>query len=169
MKHGLRSAILSRVARLRAREEVFMKPKRILAAVDLTAASTPALNEALEQAMEGGAELLIAHAYQPPSSIQADSFAAGVFEEWDQNLRTAVAAKLQPLVDDARKRGINARPLVLAGVPYEAISEAAKKNKVDLVVMGTHGRTGVPRFFVGSVASRVISTAPCPVLTVRAG
>ena len=57
---------------------------------------------------------------------------------------------------------------MLFGTPYEAIVEAALENNADLVILGTHGRKGVSRFFLGSVASRVISTAPCPVMTVRA-
>ncbi|HEX7253007.1 MAG TPA: universal stress protein, partial [Thermoanaerobaculia bacterium] len=55
-----------------------------------------------------------------------------------------------------------------SGAPDEAITAAARDQKADLVVMGTHGRKGVSRFFLGSVASRVISTSECPVMTVRA-
>ena len=57
--------------------------------------------------------------------------------------------------------------LVVEGVAHEQITRAAKRLRADLIVMGTHGRTGVARFFVGSVAARVTATAPCPVLTVR--
>jgi nucleotide-binding universal stress UspA family protein len=62
---------------------------------------------------------------------------------------------------------VNAEALILSGSPQEAIEEAAKAIGAELIVVGTHGRTGVPRFFLGSVAARVVSTAPCPVLTVR--
>ena len=142
--------------------------KRILVATDFTDASNPAFEEAIELAQKNGSELLIGHAYQPPNMTQADVVAPGVYEEWDRNLRTQVEQKLQDLVNDAKKAGVLAKPLVLTGAPYEAIVDAAKENKADLVVMGTHGRKGVSRFFLGSVASRVISTAPCPVMTVRA-
>jgi nucleotide-binding universal stress UspA family protein len=146
-----------------------MKPfKRIMVATDFTEASTPAFQEAIELAQKNGSELLIGHAYQPPNMSMADAVAPGVYEEWDRNLRTQIEEKLQGLVDDAKKAGVLAKPLVLTGAPYEAIVDAAKENKADLVVMGTHGRKGVSRFFLGSVASRVISTAPCPVMTVRA-
>ncbi len=146
-----------------------MKPfNRIMVATDFTDASKPAFEEAIELAKKNGAELLISHAYQPPNVVQADAVAPGVYEEWDHNLRTQVEQKLQGLVDDAKKAGVQAKPLVLTGAPYEAIVEGAKDKKADLVVMGTHGRKGVSRFFLGSVASRVISTAPCPVMTVRA-
>jgi universal stress protein A len=55
----------------------------------------------------------------------------------------------------------------MAGSPYEVIVRAARSKRVDVLVVGTHGRTGLPRFFLGSVAARVLATAPCPVLTVR--
>ena len=146
-----------------------MKPfKRILVATDLTDASTPALREAIGLATGNGTELLITHAYQPPVMTQADAVAPGVYEEWDRNLRVRVEARLEGLVTDAKSKGIAAKALVLTGAAYEAIVSAAEDHRADLVVMGTHGRQGVSRFFLGSVASRVISTSPCPVLTVRA-
>ena len=55
----------------------------------------------------------------------------------------------------------------MVGSPYEVIVRAARSKGVDVLVLGTHGRTGLPRFFLGSVATRVLATAPCPVLTVR--
>jgi nucleotide-binding universal stress UspA family protein len=150
-------------------EEEPMKPfKRILVATDFSAASAPAMREAVELAQDVGSMLLIAHAYQPPNISQAEAVAPGVYEEWDRNLRQGVEAQLKPLVEEARNAGVNARPLVLCGAPYEAIADAVLEHKADLVVMGTHGRQGVSRFFLGSVASRVISTVTCPVMTVRA-
>jgi nucleotide-binding universal stress UspA family protein len=154
---------------LHAKKEDDMNPfKRILVATDFTDSSKPAFEEAIELAQRNGSELLIGHAYQPPIMTQADAVAPGVYDEWDRNLRFGVEQKLQELVNDAKKNGILAKPLVLTGAPNEAIVDAAKENKADLVVMGTHGRKGVSRFFLGSVASRVISTSPCPVMTVRA-
>ena len=141
---------------------------KILFATDFTPASEPAFRQALDLAFSDGAELWIAHVYEPPSLMDAQSIAAGVYEEWDQALRAEAERRLTPLVDRARERGVKARALVLSGMPYEAISEAAREKGADLLVVGTHGRTGVARLFVGSVASRVISTAPCPVLAVRA-
>jgi nucleotide-binding universal stress UspA family protein len=57
--------------------------------------------------------------------------------------------------------------LLLEGVPHERIARAARSKKADMVVMGTHGRTGFAKLVLGSVASRVLTVAPCPVLTVR--
>jgi nucleotide-binding universal stress UspA family protein len=62
---------------------------------------------------------------------------------------------------------VRARALLLEGTAHDRIARAAKTQRADLIVMGTHGRSGLARFFVGSVASRVVSVAPCPVMTVR--
>jgi nucleotide-binding universal stress UspA family protein len=145
-----------------------MEFHRILVATDLTKASEPAVNRAIGLARSSDAELLITHAYQPPSVVQADSFASGIYAEWDRTMRSNAEEQLRPIVEDAKRQGVKAIAIVVSGVPYDAISETAREKGADLVVMGTHGRTGVSRFFLGSVASRVISTAPCPVLTVRA-
>jgi len=56
---------------------------------------------------------------------------------------------------------------VLLGVPYEEIIKFADKEKIDLIIMGTYGRSGLDRFIFGSVAERVVRKAPCPVMTVR--
>ena len=113
------------------------------------------------------AQLLIAHAYQEPGLVELSHAPARVYKEWDQKLREGVERKLRPLVERARKEGVEAQGLLLTGFADEAIIEAANQQGVDLIVMGTHGRRGPARLFLGSVASRVISTAPCPVMTVR--
>jgi nucleotide-binding universal stress UspA family protein len=142
--------------------------ERILFATDLTPASTPAFREAVGLASQNGAELIIAHAYHPPNMAQAEAVAPGVYDEWDRALRVEAETRIGPLVEEAKKLGARVRTLIIAGAPGDAIAEGAKDSGADLVVMGTHGRKGVSRLFLGSVAARVISTAPCPVLTVRA-
>lgn len=140
---------------------------RVMVATDLTPASGPAFRAAVEMANDG-AELIIVHAYQPPNLAQVETVAPAVYEEWDRSLRADVERKLRPLVEGARRGGADARALILSGPSSVTIAQAAKDNRADLLVMGTHGRKGVSRFFIGSVASRVISSAPCPVMTVRA-
>jgi nucleotide-binding universal stress UspA family protein len=141
--------------------------RRILLATDFSPASAPAFEQSVKMAERDGALLLIAHAYQEPALAELSHAPARVYEEWDQKLREGVERKLRPLVEHARKEGVEARALVLSGFPEEAIVEAAAREGADLIVMGTHGRIGAARLFLGSVASRVISTAPCPVMTVR--
>ena len=62
---------------------------------------------------------------------------------------------------------MRARGVLYEGVAADAIARAARAKRAKLIVMGTHGRTGLRRLFMGSVAERVVGTAPCPVLTVR--
>ncbi len=142
--------------------------RHILVATDFTAASAPAIERALFLAKESGASLTIAHAYQPPSLILDGYVPPPTYEKWDHSLEEEARKKLEHLVEDAKRIGVGAIPLLLTGTPYEAIAEAAKDLDCDLVIIGTHGRTGVSRFFLGSVASRVVSTAPCPVMTIHA-
>ena len=141
--------------------------ERILVATDFLPASTPALEQSVKMARRDGALLFIAHAYQEPGLVGLSHAPARVYQEWDKKLREEVERKLRPLVESARKEGVEAEGLLLAGFADEAIVKAAKEKDVDLIVMGTHGRRGAARLFLGSVAARVISTAPCPVMTVR--
>jgi universal stress protein A len=145
------------------------KPRlsRILVATDLTPASAAAVRQAILIARENGSFLLLAHAYQPPSLLLEGYVPAATYERWDESLQSELRMKMQPVLDEAKGAGVSAEPLLLPGSPLEAITGAAKDTGADLLVVGTHARTGVPRFFLGSVAARIVSTAPCPVLTVR--
>ena len=128
----------------------------------------PAFERAVQLSKDSGAPLLIAHAFPEYGPPEIGYAPASGYEEWKRDTLAAVERKLQPLVDQARREGLDARPLVLAGSPAEAIVEAAGREGADLIVLGTHGRRGAERFFLGSVASRVVSTSECPVMTVRA-
>jgi nucleotide-binding universal stress UspA family protein len=142
--------------------------RRVLFATDFSEASRQAFEQAIELSKENGAQLLIAHAYRPPNLLPTDLYLVpAVYDELDTKVRENAQKKLETLAGEARRGGVPARWLVLSGAPYEAIAEAAKENAADLVIVGTHARTGAARFFLGSVASRVIAIAPCPVLTVR--
>jgi nucleotide-binding universal stress UspA family protein len=88
-----------------------------------------------------------------------------VFEtqrQWAQDTLDARAAAI-------RETGVVARGTIVDGVAHEAIVTEAGRMGADLIVMGTHGRGGLARFLLGSVADRVIRLAPCPVLSVREG
>lgn len=143
--------------------------RRILFATDLSPASGRALAQAVRMARANAAELVIAHAYQLPDLFPTDVCVTGtLYSDLDEKVRGDAEKKLAELVKNARNEGIGARSLVLVGAPFEAIAEAARAVEADLIVMGTHGRTGASRILLGSVAARVIATAPCPVMTVRA-
>jgi nucleotide-binding universal stress UspA family protein len=140
----------------------------ILFATDLSPASDRAFEEARRLAREFHAELVIAHAYDPSSVLALGYIPAHAYLQWEDEFRASLEQKLGPLVEAARRDGIEARAAVLSGHPEQAIIEAAERERAGIILMGTHGRLGASRFFLGSVASRVIATAPCPVMTVRA-
>lgn len=74
---------------------------------------------------------------------------------------------LQEIADAAAPLGIAVETRTVTGSPSEEIVRLAKEQRVDLIIMGTHGRTGISHFFLGSVAEKVVRSAPCPVLTVH--
>ena len=142
--------------------------RRILHPSDFSRASSAAFAQAVDMAKANRAELLLVHVLAPFVPMVGDGYVAPkVYEEIEASARAQAQKQLDLLVARARKAGVRAKSLVLEGVPHEQITRAARSRRVDLVVLGTHGRTGLAKFFLGSVAGRVISTAPCPVLTVR--
>lgn len=143
---------------------------RILAATDFSTASAPAVAEAVRIARAAGAELLLVNAYESPGMMTFGPYVASatLYDEIEAALRGGAEKGLRPLAEKARRAGVKTRSEVLRGIPSVAISEAATAHHADLIVIGTHGRGGITRFLLGSVAQRVIATAPCPVMTVRA-
>jgi nucleotide-binding universal stress UspA family protein len=141
-------------------------PRTILLATDFSEASTAAFAQAMRFARAEGARLLIAHAFQERSLPSLGYASMPAFEQWNGELRQLAEKNLSWLIGRARAEGVAVEPLLLEGFPDEAIVEAARAHHADLVVLGTHGRRGAARFFLGSVAGRVAAMAPCPVLTV---
>ncbi len=146
-----------------------MKPIRhLLVATDFSSASRPAFRRALELALANSAALWIVHVAAPPGPLSPDGYVLPrIYEEMELAIRADAQKRLRTLLSRARRVGVRARALLLKGVPHEAIVRAARGHRADMIVLGTHGRTGMARFFVGSVAARVVAAASCPVLTVR--
>jgi nucleotide-binding universal stress UspA family protein len=150
------------------KEKPMTRIRRILHPSDFSRASAAAFTKAVEMAKANRAELLIVHVRALIMPAVGDGYIApNVYEEIESRSRAAAQKQLDALVAKAKKAGVRAKGLLLEGVPHVAITRAARARRADLIVLGTHGRTGLARFFVGSVASRVVSTATCPVLTVR--
>ena len=143
--------------------------RRILHATDFSPASRPALRKAVELAKAGRASLLIAHV-MPILPIMPDAYvAASTYDDLLRGQRAAAKKQLDRLVSRARAAGVRASGVLLDfGVPAERVVRLARARRADVIVMGTHGRTGLTRALLGSVAARVVSTARCPVLTVHA-
>jgi nucleotide-binding universal stress UspA family protein len=142
--------------------------RRILHPTDFSSASGAAFKRAIALAKADKAQLLIVHVLAPPMPISGEGYMPpNLYEDLEASARRYAEKKLAALQAKARAAGVRAPTLVLEGVAHEQIVRAAKSKKADLIVIGTHGRTGLAKLFLGSVASRVVAAAPCPVLTVR--
>lgn len=143
--------------------------RRILHPSDFSPASRPAFRQALELAKMSRGQLLLAHVLGVLPVLPDAYIAATTYNELLRGQRLGAQKQLDRLVKDAKAAGVRARSMLVDfGVPADRIIRVAKSRRADVVVMGTHGRTGIRRALLGSVASRVVATAPCPVLTVRA-
>ncbi len=138
-------------------------------ATDFSSASTAALKRAIVMAKADRAHLIVANVMTPPSlALPGEGYISpSLYEDLETSTRAQAQKRLNAIVARARKAGARASGLLLEGVPHERVARAARAKKADLLVIGTHGRTGLAKFFLGSVATRLIANAPCPVLTVR--
>ncbi len=140
--------------------------RRILHPSDFSTASQPAFKKAVELAKASRAELTIVHILSPVMPVPGDGYISPkVYEELVTSSRAWANKQLAKRVARAKAAGVRAKGRLMEGNAHGQIVRAAKRT--DLVVMGTHGRSGLAKFFLGSVAGRVVSAAPCPVLTVR--
>ena len=142
--------------------------KKILCPTDFSESAEHALDYAVTLARTLGAELVLLNVLQPIT------FGVGVegieIEESDRMLRQMEARnseKLHSLADKVRLENVTVAEHVATGAPFVEILSKAKQIEADLIVMGTHGRTGLSHILIGSVAERVVRKAPCPVLTVK--
>ena len=143
--------------------------RQIQCPIDFSDTSARALVYAAAFAKWYEAELEILHVMAPVADAIAGS-SARVAEQEEQRhtSREAVLAEMQRASGEASAAGVAFRLIALEGRPDDVIVDRARSQKADLLVMGTHGRTGFNRLLMGSVTERVVRTAPCPVLTVPA-
>ena len=142
--------------------------RRILYPTDFSKAAGPAFSQALQLAEQNRAELLLVHVQLRPAEYVGDGYLPPkTYEALDAEARQSAQKRLSILLARVREAKVRAKAFLLDGVPAEQIARAARSKRADLIVMGTHGRTGLSRLFLGSVTARVIPLAHCPVLSVR--
>ena len=144
--------------------------RMIFHATDFSPASHGAFAKAIEIARHERAPLLIAHVMMSPvPMLGPDGYLPpGTWDEIVKGARRSSQKQLETLVRKAKAAGARTRGLLLEGAPAaDVIVRAARARRAGTIVLGTHGRSGVARFVLGSVASRVVSQARCPVMTVR--
>jgi nucleotide-binding universal stress UspA family protein len=139
--------------------------KRILVPHDFSDTAQCAVSYALDFAEKFGARVTIVHAYEYPVL----SFPEGPALTGDlvRQIQAAAEAALVGVVSRARRPGVEIESVLRQGTVWSEILAAAVEVKADLIVIGTHGRRGLSRALLGSVAEKVVRMAPCPVLTVH--
>lgn len=145
-----------------------MKPfKKILIASDFSEYSKEALRYGADLARLYDGSVLVVHVYQPIDYALPDGYMMFTPAQMTR-MMSEIEQRLAKDKQDALAAGA---PRVETSLPIGKaafeIVEAAREGDCDLIVMGTHGRTGLSHVFLGSTAERVVRTAPCPVLTVR--
>jgi nucleotide-binding universal stress UspA family protein len=141
----------------------------ILVATDFSEASQAALLYGRQFARAHGATLHVLHVVGSAAADMATSVGMGPgIGQLQMDLEDDALRRLDDLVVVDRESGTAIRTAAITSAPIAAtIVEYAEAHHVDLIVLGTHGRTGFAYFFMGSVAQHVVRRAPCPVLTVR--
>ena len=139
-----------------------MNAPKILYPTDFSTMGQAALDMATSLARDRGAKLLIVHVEEPPMAYGGGELYYGI-EEPDRKELQRMLSEVVPI--DA---SVGYEHRLLLGSPASAIVHLAEKEGVDMIVMPTHGRTGLSRLLMGSVAEEVVRKAKCPVLTVKA-
>jgi nucleotide-binding universal stress UspA family protein len=147
--------------------------ERILVPIDFGCDPAPILDTAVELARRFGARLDFFHVWQPPAMLPMELFvtvdAGGPLQRAQDVARSLAAAQLAELAGRARAAGVaETQCQVGCGDPATDIVDLATTGGYGLIVMGTHGRGRLQHALLGSVAEKVIRSAPCPVMTVRA-
>jgi universal stress protein A len=142
--------------------------RKILHATDFSKASARALNEAVELAKQNRADLVIVHVFEPTPYVAADELGnAEIYTKLEDAAKQDAEASMSKLLKRLKQLKIKVQGSLLMGSAPDQIVNAAKSKKANMIVIGTHGRTGLSKLLMGSVAGKVISLATCPVLTVR--
>jgi nucleotide-binding universal stress UspA family protein len=142
--------------------------KNVLVATDFGEASDAALTYGRDLARTFGARLHVLHVAENVVVRFANEMSMAFLPELQTQIEEEARKRIEALVSDEDKKTLNARAAVVTSAgAAETIVQYASDHAIDLIVMGTHGRRGVDHLLMGSVAERVVRTAPCPVLTVR--
>ena len=141
---------------------------RILYATDLSHVSAPAWDEARLLGKLFGAEIVLLHVVPPLPVLPAEaSIPPHVYEELLRSMRREAEEGFDRLLGSVSASGLKIRIRLEEGAPAQRILEVVTEEAADLLIVGTHGRTGLQAAILGSVADRLVRQATCPVLTVR--
>jgi universal stress protein A len=140
--------------------------RAIVHPTDFSRGSDVAFTRALDQARREEREVILVHVLESVQDRDAKA-AGGVARTISRDAEVRARQRMDVLLDRAKDMHVTASDIVTDGDAAEEIVNVVKKLSAGLIVMGTHGRTGLTRVLLGSVAARVVKLAPCPVVTVR--
>ena len=142
--------------------------KKILCPTDFSEPSLEGVKAAAEFAAEYSAEVIILHVIPPAHTLTPPAIPSGKVLEYYEDLTRFAQKSLDELSDEKFSKDLSVSSRVVQGNPSDEIVHTALEEKVDLIVISTHGATGWRRFMFGSVAEKVVRMAGCPVLTIPA-
>jgi nucleotide-binding universal stress UspA family protein len=140
--------------------------KKILYATDFSTYSAHARPYAIEFAKKFGAEVTIINVLMSPSYAVSPEFAVDL-TKIQKDMQAAAEASLAEVRAAFEKESVPARAILEVGSPFSEIIKTAENEKIDLIIMATHGHGAVKHMLLGSTAEKVVRKAPCPVLTIR--
>ncbi|MCB9638896.1 MAG: universal stress protein [Myxococcales bacterium] len=150
-----------------------MKIQKILLATDFSSCSQKALEYAKELARAFQSKIYLLHVIDVPAELSTEAMIRsgqdGPLISLEDYLRESCRENLDNFSGQLTAAGLQVEEIIEAGLPYRVILHKAEHLEVDLIVMGTQGRTGIKHLFIGSTAERVVRQAPCPVMTIRVG
>lgn len=143
-----------------------MQVNHILVPVDFSSDSANAIDMAIELAQKLAARITLLHVIHEVY-VGVGEMAAALPPSYIEDIEEEVGKEIQTCVTKVTQAGVQADSVVVHGVPFQCILDTVEDQKIDLIVMGTHGRTGLKHVLLGSVAEKVIRLSPCPVLVTR--
>ena len=162
-----KSGSKARATRSPAVPKVHLAIRSILVPIDFSAHSRAALRYAIPLAEQFGASLRLIYVVEPTIYPADLGFGQVVYPNIEEELEEKGAAELKSIIDKDIPEGVKASSQVRTGKPHQEILLEAEDQRSDLIVIATHGHTGVEHMLFGSTAERIVRNAKCPVMTIR--
>lgn len=140
---------------------------KILTAIDFSENSDHAFDYALTLARQFQSELIVLHVINEPVDLRGFYVPHISFEQLEKEIADGAEKMMEKFCQAKMGDFTNYQTAIVSGIPYDEIIRKAEENAVSLIVLGTHGRTGLDHLIFGSTAERVVRSASCPVLTIR--
>lgn len=145
-----------------------MKPfDKILTAIDFSENSELAFDYAMTMATQFNSQLTIMHVINEPVDLRGFYVPHISFEQLEKEIEESAAKMMESFCSSKLGSFSNYQKVIVSGIPYEEITRKADEIGASLIILGTHGRTGLDHILFGSTAERVVRSAVCPVMTIR--